>query len=824
MADYDFSPPSESEKKEIQSKYNFAPPTPEELAKLKEGTEGYSTGQQIKDFGRTLAQGATLGFSDEAIAYARSVLEGKKYEETVKEEREALERYSKEHPYIATGAEFVGGIAPALLTGGASAVAEAGVGLGIKAAAMQAAKQGAKFGAATALGKTEQLAEKPMEALKEVALGAATGGVLGGAIGGGVQTFGKILPTITEGAEKLGFKRPVTAFKYAQQTGKSAAEMTEESSSRLIKSAENLTDELKIANKIARDRKQTFIDGESEKGIKITTDDLSKSQALPTLREFGSQLSNVTQFIPTNERPILENFISKIQSQASGSGLMGGVFSEFTPTEIDLIKKTIDKTLNTSVIDNPNIAQSLKSNMIDSVTALRKVLEDKLGDNYKSLNNTSSSLYKAFESLLDKGGPSISKYNSGNINNRPAKLQNAIEDLIANYSNETTGSDWSRKAMSDFKNKFRDLFNKEMDLMEKTDSSGKKIVDPKQSIFAKLNEEGEFLGFKDPETFLNEMIESSKVQDVRKAMVGIRPVEGASVKGIWSKIKDVGSEEQMLNIASQLGKQANTSSTTSKVLSAGSSLFSSDVSSRLIGELSSHWLSDPKTKRYGEALRQAEIENDKNKKNATLFAAMQNPVARPAILESQSSIERSPATSDELSDEYISNRNKFITRQETGPEAAEQEEFNVYKDTGGKRTIGHGFNLDAPGQYELMKKTLGLSPEEAKDIYTGQGSISKEQAEKLFNISANKAERELEKKVGPALSKLNPNQRAALVSMMYNSPKLIGPKILNALKSGNYDEVARLIGVTSDWQAEQHPGLPIRRRNEADLFSGSSEE
>jgi GH24 family phage-related lysozyme (muramidase) len=60
--------------------------------------------------------------------------------------------------------------------------------------------------------------------------------------------------------------------------------------------------------------------------------------------------------------------------------------------------------------------------------------------------------------------------------------------------------------------------------------------------------------------------------------------------------------------------------------------------------------------------------------------------------------------------------------------------------------------------------------------------------------------------------------------MIYNSPKLIGPKILEALKSGNYEEVARLISITSDFQKRKHPGLPIRRRKEAALFSGSEEE
>ena len=155
---------------------------------------------------------------------------------------------------------------------------------------------------------------------------------------------------------------------------------------------------------------------------------------------------------------------------------------------------------------------------------------------------------------------------------------------------------------------------------------------------------------------------------------------------------------------------------------------------------------------------------------------------------------------------------------------AEKKEFKAYEDSGGLVTIGHGYNLDAPGQYQKMKMLLKLSDEEAQSIYKGELPINKKQADILFNFSLRKAEKELDQKLADSNVKLNPNQRAALVSMIYNSPKLVGPKILEALESGDYEEVARLIRITSDSQAFKHPGLPIRRRKESQLFSGEEEK
>ena len=822
MADYDFSPPSESEKKEIETKYNFAPPTPEELSKLKGEGEEYSTGQQAKDLARTVAQGASLGFSDEAIAMARSILEKRKYEEVVKEEREALERFAKESPVISTVAELGGGIAPALLTGGGTAVAGAAR-AGIGAAAKKAAIEGAKFGAVTALGKTEQLAEKPIEAAEEVAKGAATGGLFSGALG----AAGAALPKI---GEKFGeyFPRSKTAFEYSKATGKGIADIDAQASAQLEKTAEKIATNLRESQKIGSQRIGNYIDKATEAGMKITKADLEKSNASSFISDLTSSLDDVLQVIPSTKKGTVQNFIRSIEQ---GIDPLTNAPLEFTPSEIYSVRKVLSDTYNNLTSQDPKIAGAIKDKMLRVEEALRKTLEDKL-PHYQQLNKLQHELYNSFEHVIDQ---SSVRSPIGYTKRAPSDI--AQHDLLTDGFRrsldkaglKTKGANQARTGLASFEEKLKDIYIKDKELLEKG------LISPEESMFAVLQKDAEgnlvrsaegnviHVGEKDPEALLKTIKDTIDLEAAKYGALGQKEVGGEQIKGITDVLGNITSERGMIKAASYLGKrefQKPLPSKTSETLDVFSKLYS--TGQKAIGQLSGILLNDPATKRYGESLRQAEIENNQQKKNAALFAAMQNPKSRQMIINSQIESGRSPASDDK---KYEETRNKFIIEQESGPSAAEQDEFTAYSDTGGKRTIGHGYNLDAPGQYSKMRSVLGLSKEEAEDIYRGNTPITKEQADKLLSFSVSKAETELDRKLSQIGEvNLTPNQRTALVSMIYNSPKLIGPKILNALKTGNYDEVARLIRISSNWQAEKHPGLPKRRRKESDIFLTPEEE
>lgn len=142
--------------------------------------------------GSQALQGLTFGFGDELVAGARSAMGQGNYEDLVKSEREALRKYGEEHPVISTAAEIAGGVAPAIVTGGASLIPAArsvAKTLGPKAAALifgkaptigRMAGTGAVAGGATALGTTEKPAS---EWGGEVAKGTVAGGATAGALG-----------------------------------------------------------------------------------------------------------------------------------------------------------------------------------------------------------------------------------------------------------------------------------------------------------------------------------------------------------------------------------------------------------------------------------------------------------------------------------------------------------------------------------------------------------------------------------------------------------------------------------------------------------------
>ena len=76
----------------------------------------YADGGEMSmaNIGRAVGQGLGLGFGDEAIARVRAQMEGRPYEDVVKEEREAYQRFQEQHPFAALGTELVAGAIPTI--------------------------------------------------------------------------------------------------------------------------------------------------------------------------------------------------------------------------------------------------------------------------------------------------------------------------------------------------------------------------------------------------------------------------------------------------------------------------------------------------------------------------------------------------------------------------------------------------------------------------------------------------------------------------------------------------------------------------------------
>jgi len=138
---------------------------------------------------RSLGQGVTFGFADEAEAYVRSVLGDETYDEAKKATREELSKFRGANPFLSFGLEIGAAIAtPGGFLRLASKVPSL-AGLASKALAATTATQRAMIGGgAYGAGTAETLSDVPM--------GIATGAAFGGAAQ-------KVAPVIGQKAKEL---------------------------------------------------------------------------------------------------------------------------------------------------------------------------------------------------------------------------------------------------------------------------------------------------------------------------------------------------------------------------------------------------------------------------------------------------------------------------------------------------------------------------------------------------------------------------------------------------------------------------------------------
>lgn len=120
---------------------------------LSEAGLDVGTPEQKKALTRNIAQGVTLGTSDEIEARLRSWIEGRPYEEVLEEIRAGMAEYKEAAPEAAMAQEFSGAVmSPASLIKAPKAVAEAGT---LARSAFQVGAPSAVYGAASSEGDWE---------------------------------------------------------------------------------------------------------------------------------------------------------------------------------------------------------------------------------------------------------------------------------------------------------------------------------------------------------------------------------------------------------------------------------------------------------------------------------------------------------------------------------------------------------------------------------------------------------------------------------------------------------------------------------------------
>ena len=158
----------------------------------------------MANIGRAVGQGLGLGFGDEAIARVRAQMENRPYEDVVREEREAYEKFQEKHPFVALGTELASGLIPtvgmAMIPGAGTPGAVVGAGrMGMAASKLaqympkfMTGTMGKAAGTAAATGAIAGAgSETEGNRTSGAMTGGATGAVLGPTVAKGIQLGGQ---------------------------------------------------------------------------------------------------------------------------------------------------------------------------------------------------------------------------------------------------------------------------------------------------------------------------------------------------------------------------------------------------------------------------------------------------------------------------------------------------------------------------------------------------------------------------------------------------------------------------------------------------------
>jgi GH24 family phage-related lysozyme (muramidase) len=140
----------------------------------------------------------------------------------------------------------------------------------------------------------------------------------------------------------------------------------------------------------------------------------------------------------------------------------------------------------------------------------------------------------------------------------------------------------------------------------------------------------------------------------------------------------------------------------------------------------------------------------------------------------------------------------------------------VYDDHKGIPTVGTGVNLNSP---TTQKSLLNLGYEPAR-VTSGEIQLSPEELDRIHDDHINETKNIFNtiKSQSFPQKNLNEAQEAAMLSLMYNSPKLVGPSLRQHLN--NNDDLSVMKEIVLNSNRENNPGLQLRRIKEAELYGG----
>jgi hypothetical protein len=281
-----------------------------------------NTPSQLEAAALAAAQGATFDFADEGYGAAKALLEKATGDESDLKElyeryrdvaRERMSESEKEYPGTYLASEIVGGVVPAFLTGGASAVASIGK-TGAKQAAKQLAKAGAIEGGVSGLGATEDISD-----IKGTAADIGMGTVAGATLGAAIPTAGKgAAKAVKKAAEMTG----EGAKKLTELSAKSIARMSDEDYARVFERPQEVLSTKETTRDIVKDivsgagqlKKRTI--EAAEEGSELLSDapTMSSKDVINTIRE--SFKPEEYELLPDSGKEVINNTLNIMRKEA----------------------------------------------------------------------------------------------------------------------------------------------------------------------------------------------------------------------------------------------------------------------------------------------------------------------------------------------------------------------------------------------------------------------------------------------------------------------------------------------------------------------------
>lgn len=203
-----------------------------------------------------------------------------------------------------------------------------------------------------------------------------------------------------------------------------------------------------------------------------------------------------------------------------------------------------------------------------------------------------------------------------------------------------------------------------------------------------------------------------------------------------------------------------------------------------------------------------------------IFANLRSEFSRAIVVEGPRVLDRHSVNSE---DTYRATRFNHFANAEGIREYAYDDHTGarVKGAVKGNVTVGIGFNMDRAGGRETWAQVFGNSVS-FDDVRAGKTALTRPQIQALFDYDVQQFEQVVTKAAGSR--PLTQNQRLALVSVAYTSPKRVSGWA-DIIQSGDDDALRNEILFNSyDKSLPVANGLKTRRYTEAALFANQAEQ